>query len=252
MSSAVCTRQMCCLRPEPAGGGPGVRELPRIGRLAGPDRRVAVRAGPARAVGTGRRDRQGTVGLGHGGLQRVAAGLQRRGPRRPARPVGRGTDAAWPLLELRRGPFRLALTLSRLRHAVDGELVRRLRYWTYTGAMVKAQNAAARLPLSQAHACINDVKGRIGVLRTNLEKKRQPVVATVVGESTSGRERPADSVTAPPVAPPRQPTAAPARLPPRPAASARKPRRPLWELLLDPRSIQWLLGFGGACWCWGW
>ena len=30
--------------------------------------------------------------------------------------------------------------------------------------------------------------------------------------------------------------------PPRP----RTPRRPLWEIVLDPRSIQWLLGFGGA------
>ena len=71
---------------------------------------------------------------------------------------------------------------------VEGELPRRLRYWTYTCGLIKSENAAGRLPLSQAHACINDAKGRIGVLRASLEKKREPILATEVGQPT-GPER---------------------------------------------------------------
>ena len=141
---------------------------------------------------------------------------------------------------------------------VEGELVRRLRYWNYTGMAIKSQNSAGRLPLSQAHACINDAKGRIGVLRTNLEKKRQPIMATAVGEPTGGKSERlaaslADTAGTAPEPPPRQPSAAATGVPQRPFQRLRKPRRPLWELLLDPAQHPVAAWASAArCWCWGW
>ena len=44
----------------------------------------------------------------------------------------------------------------------------------------------------------------------------------------------------------RAPPRARPRRAPRPHPPPRTPRRPLWEILLDPRSIQWLLALGGA------
>lgn len=116
---------------------------------------------------------------------------------------------------------------------IDDPLVHQLRCWYYTGAIVKAYSDSRLIPLAQAHGLIHDVKGSIGALQAILETKRQPVVATCVEDETP--EAPVD------VAPklsdrPRQVRLAPPRL----------PRRPFWDVLLDPRSIQWLLGLGGA------
>jgi hypothetical protein len=138
---------------------------------------------------------------------------------------------------------------------VEGARVQQLRYWTYTCRVIKSYSDASQLPLSQAHACINDAKGRIAVLRANLEKQRQPVVAHVVNKDTTGEPKdfgevadllgmkPAPAPTAPPIrAVAGKPVSRTVTEPPQP----RTPRRPLWEILLDPRSIQWLLGLGGA------
>jgi hypothetical protein len=139
---------------------------------------------------------------------------------------------------------------------VEGGSVQQLRYWTYTRTMIRSHYDARRLPLSQAHARINDANGHIAVLRANLEKERQPVVAHLVDKGATGQ--PADSGaavadplgtehTAAPTAPPLRSIGAKAAPrvavePPQP----RTPQRPFWEILLDPRSIQWLLGLGGA------
>ncbi len=112
---------------------------------------------------------------------------------------------------------------------LEGKLPRLLRYWKYTGAAVKSHHEVRRLSLTQAHSCINDVNGHIAAVRNDLEKQRQPILATL-----------AEDVSAPGVRVAMVRSAAPA------AKRSRPPRRPLWEILLDPRSILWFLGFGGA------
>jgi hypothetical protein len=110
---------------------------------------------------------------------------------------------------------------------VNQPTVELLQFCAYTSHQIKAQCDAGRLPLAQAHACMNDTTSRMAALRSRLEKDRvsvgvvtaevvpeEPVEATVVSGS--------------------------------PTDAARLPRRPLWEIILDPRTIQWLLGLGGV------
>jgi hypothetical protein len=140
---------------------------------------------------------------------------------------------------------------------LDDTMVREMRCWIYLCRVVKMHSDCSRLPLAQAHACVNEAKGRIAVLREKLEQLRQPVVATPVrgGSAAADRLAAAESVftlqeeTSPPAAGQGiDPTARPRPAVPKPTAPepAKPPRRPLWEILLDPRSIQWLLGLGGA------
>jgi hypothetical protein len=113
--------------------------------------------------------------------------------------------------------------------------VQTLRYGIYTCQLVKNHCDAGRLPLAQAHACRNDAKARIAALRSNLEKERVSV-----------------STAAPKTPPPVQPEPGPADSIVAKLAdgirsvAAMKPRQPLWEIILDPRSIQWLLGLGSV------
>ena len=68
--------------------------------------------------------------------------------------------------------------------------VQDLRYWTYTCHRIKAHCDAGRLPLAQAHACMNDAKSRIAAMRNRLEKDRvgeAVVAAEAVAEG--GRRR---------------------------------------------------------------
>ena len=142
---------------------------------------------------------------------------------------------------------------------VDGLEVRQLRFWTYLCTAIKSHCEARRVPLAHTHARIQDAKGRIAVLRATLEKHAQPVAALILddaaGEATAHGEAATDpfrtefASTAPPAgtharqSAPRPAAPAP---PPRRAPCTHGRRRPLWEILLDPRSIQWLLALGGA------
>jgi len=101
---------------------------------------------------------------------------------------------------------------------LEGPQVRSLRFLGYLGREVKAHHSAGRLTLAQAHACQAWSQGRWATLRSQLEKDRAPVVEAV-GPAASA-----------------------------PAAQPRPPelRRTLLEIILDPRSIQWLLACGGA------
>ncbi len=159
---------------------------------------------------------------------------------------------------------------------VDGPQVRKLRYWTYACTVIKSHCEARRVPLAHAHACISDAKGRIAVLRATLEKQSQPVAAKPPQPGTPDRPRwktlldpfgDAPASTPLPKDDPFNPDFAADRLGKGAASSAptmgtsaaqaaapvaatppplRTPRRPVWEILLDPRSIQWLLALGGA------
>jgi hypothetical protein len=114
--------------------------------------------------------------------------------------------------------------------------VKELRYWRYTCWVIKSHSDANRLQLVQAHACMNDAKGRIAALSAALQGQRK----TGQGQASSSSVAPAEP---PPIA---VRTGRGAVSPPLARATARVRRRPLLEILLDPRSIQWLLGFGGG------
>ncbi len=95
--------------------------------------------------------------------------------------------------------------------------VRSLRYLMLLRSEIKRQGQARRLSLPQVHALFDEVRGRIAALMRRLERERVPMVMPV-----------AEAI---PVAKLAEPPA---------------PRKPVLELLLDPKNVQWLLIFGGA------
>ncbi|HZY90985.1 MAG TPA: hypothetical protein VFE78_39550, partial [Gemmataceae bacterium] len=101
-----------------------------------------------------------------------------------------------------------------------------LRYLAFLCHEVRKHEKAGRLNLSAAHDCLNQANGRLVALRKKLDAGRIPLVEAV-------------TEALPEVPPSPEPRQA------RPAARA-APRRNLVELLLDPRSIQWMLASGGG------
>ena len=130
---------------------------------------------------------------------------------------------------------------------VQSPLVAQLRYLTYVCHETKAHCDDGRLPLSQAHACMNAAKARIAGLRGRLQRERV-ARAEVVQEATPA-ERAAAFADAVKESSERRPPLAAALAQDAHAAASpapRPPRKPLLEILLDPRTIQWLLGLGGV------
>jgi hypothetical protein len=84
----------------------------------------------------------------------------------------------------------------------------RLRYFVFVCLEIKRLHGGGLLTMTEADACLADANQRIASLRRKLDGERIPFAAA--------------------------------------AAEPRPPRRNLMEILLDPRSIQWLLGSGGA------
>lgn len=132
---------------------------------------------------------------------------------------------------------------------VNDELSSRLRYLTHTSYAIKVHCDEGRLPLAQAHACMNDAKSRVAALRSNLMKKRVVQAVVVSEEEEPVKQQPSRSASD---SQPSQAASAArsyaATQPPtckQPAAPP-EPRRPLLEIILDPRTLQWLLGLGGA------
>ncbi|HEV3258957.1 MAG TPA: hypothetical protein VG013_18950 [Gemmataceae bacterium] len=105
---------------------------------------------------------------------------------------------------------------------LDSAVVRSLRFLNFLCHETKRHEEAGRLSLAQAHEFLTETRERIAGLRRRLEKERIPQATEAVQAEPAVRT--------------------PASRSPAPAV----PRRPLWEILLDPRSIQWLLAFGGA------
>lgn len=95
----------------------------------------------------------------------------------------------------------------------DQPAVRSLRFLTFLTREIKKHGEAGRLTLAQVHDLLAEVRERLAAVRHRLEQDRLAVVVAVAD------------------APSLQPAA---------------PKRTLWEMLLDPRTIQWMLGIGGA------
>jgi hypothetical protein len=127
-----------------------------------------------------------------------------------------------------------------------------LRYLAYVSNEI-TRASAIELTLAQAHACAADVRGHLYALRAELERGR--LSADQLASERLSRLRdlkagaaPAESAPAAPQAPvavqsPR--IVSPPPLPPAKGPTA-VPRRSILEILLDPRSIQWLLASGGV------
>jgi hypothetical protein len=137
--------------------------------------------------------------------------------------------------------------------------VRAYRLWRFLGYEVTQHKDAGRLTLSQAHALAEECRERLTSLKRRLTQDGVTLVMSPVtsapksgddsgarsffdqlAQSTSPSAATGDSVR---LTTPRSedvPTLDLAESPPKP------PRRNIMEMLLDPRSIQWLMGIGGA------
>ncbi len=100
---------------------------------------------------------------------------------------------------------------------VQGGDATALRYLLFLCLEIRKHQESGRLTLAAADDCLADANSRINALRSRLDRERIPLAEA-----------------APPASGRLAATALPA------------PRRNLLEILLDPRSIQWLLGSGGA------
>jgi hypothetical protein len=147
-----------------------------------------------------------------------------------------------------------------------------LRYLRFLDREVERLRQARLIWTAQSHACRAEVKGRLTALREREAQERIP--AHTLARMRMDRLRDMKSagaasaappvVVAPPPPPPPlvarmeiqkqiAPTPAPPPPPPAPALpppalppALRPPRRSILEILLDPRSIQWLLASGGV------
>ena len=108
-------------------------------------------------------------------------------------------------------------------HVGESAASRSSRYWTFIAKEIHRFEQAFVINLAQAHALLAEAQERRAVLERRLTAEELPEVIPL--EST----KPEAEV----------PQAAP-------TVSARRPPRELLKILLDPRNIQMLLGFGGA------
>lgn len=129
-------------------------------------------------------------------------------------------------------PDDLDLPSTEYAGAGSDPAARAYKFWSFLNAELQKQDQAGTLPLADAHACQAEANERMNFLRRRLERFRVPA-------GTS----PLDVYHAAPA--PERPAAVESE-PPRP-----KPRRPLIEIILDPRSIQWFLAFGGGLFVFG-
>lgn len=140
--------------------------------------------------------------------------------------------------------------------ANEAPAVRALRLWRFLGNEIAQNKQSGRLTLSQAHALAEECRERITSLKRRLTDDGITIV-TAASQPPSSAQTPAsdsgvrevlkewsqpDTGVAwqPPVS--SETEAMPMLEPVKPV----KPRRNILEMLLDPRSIQWLMGIGGA------
>ncbi len=131
-----------------------------------------------------------------------------------------------------------------------GEQVDRLRYLVFLCFEIKKHEKVGRIPLSVTHGLMAECNERIAALRGKLEQERAPMVqpASETEQAPAPEpQEPAQQLPAYPEPGSGRPTSRPRKKREEPAR--REPvaeSRTLLEILLDPRSIQWLLASGGA------
>ncbi|HEV3448222.1 MAG TPA: hypothetical protein VG099_26515 [Gemmataceae bacterium] len=142
----------------------------------------------------------------------------------------------------------------------DSPAVRSLRFMTFLCHEIKNHEEADRVTLAQAHNLLTLTRERMAALSKRLEKERAPMVHAAaetriqeLGARGQGLGARGQGLGARDRRPAREEgeesEAALAGLAPAASAAAKEkrprlPRRALWEILLDPRNIQWLLIFG--------
>jgi len=104
---------------------------------------------------------------------------------------------------------------------------RTYRLWQFVGGEVNRHAAARRLNLAQKHACLNEVKERLAAIRRRLADSAGIVMAELVPPGVLQPAVGSEFKLTP------SPTSATGGRP-RPI---RGPRKPLLEMLLDPRSM---------------
>lgn len=137
---------------------------------------------------------------------------------------------------------------------VQDDRVDRLRYLVFLCFEIKKHEKEGRIPLSSAHAFLAESNERIAALRRKLERERAPLAQPVSAPSGKAPVVLELADQAPTEAPPSSPPApSSARVPRRKREEApahrtkpAEPKRTILEILLDPRTIQWLLASGGA------
>src|SRR5205823_6550276 len=97
-----------------------------------------------------------------------------------------------------------------------------MRWLVFVRHEIKVHEKNGRLTLAQAHACLTEVRELVATLRSRAENERIVPTRPTARPSATRTVRGSDS------------------------PSAGEPRRSMLEIFLDPRSIQWLLAFGGA------
>ena len=129
--------------------------------------------------------------------------------------------------------------------------VRALRLWRFLGNEVSQHKLSGRLTLSQAHALAEECRERITSLKRRLTDDGITIVTAAATPSSSAQQAAGSGVSdvlkswsQPDTASSKEPAAAADEV--LPTLEMVKPRRNILEMLLDPRSIQWLMGIGGA------
>jgi hypothetical protein len=128
---------------------------------------------------------------------------------------------------------------------VQGEAVERLRHLVFVCHEIKKHEKAGRISLAVAHDLMAEGNERIAALRGKLEEHRLPLVQAVTAQPPAPPPV-AEAVATPPRPPRRRQAERPATVQPIEPAAPPAPRRSLIDILLDPRTIQWLLASGGA------
>jgi hypothetical protein len=117
------------------------------------------------------------------------------------------------------------------RDLADLPAAHELQFQLFACREIKKHEEAGRLPLYQAHTFLTETRERVAALRRRLDQQR-----AVYKVKEPSEVKPVVLEAAEPEDSPR----------PRVQQAPAQPRRNLLEILLDPRSIQWLLGLGGA------
>ena len=142
---------------------------------------------------------------------------------------------------------------------IDGTWRDALRHLAFLDVEIARFEHEGVIWMAESHGCHADVVGRIAAMRARGMNDRLSAVALAAARMAhlrtvkdSGKPMPPPLPPTPPPTPPPMPGATagngPHVSPPLPVefTAVRPMRRPVLEILLDPRSIQWLLASGGV------